>query len=58
MVEPLPKPRPALAEPVDGTPLLYAYADVLDEIREKRELNDGLTEKLRAAADAFVKGFA
>ncbi len=33
MVEPLPKPRPALAEPVDGTPLLYAFADVLDEIR-------------------------
>ncbi|MCB1496214.1 MAG: F0F1 ATP synthase subunit alpha [Bauldia sp.] len=34
------------------------HKDVLDEIREKRELNDGLTEKLRAAADAFVKGFA
>jgi F-type H+-transporting ATPase subunit alpha len=31
---------------------------VLDEIRDKRELTDGIREKLRAAADAFAKVFA
>jgi F-type H+-transporting ATPase subunit alpha len=31
---------------------------VLDEIRDKRELTDGIREKLRGAADAFSKVFA
>jgi F-type H+-transporting ATPase subunit alpha len=34
------------------------HKDVLDEIREKRELTDGIREKLKAAADGFAKVFA
>jgi F-type H+-transporting ATPase subunit alpha len=34
------------------------HKSVLDEIRDKRELTDGIREKLRAAADAFSKVFA
>jgi len=34
------------------------HKDILEEIRTKKELSDGLRERLRSAADSFSKAFA
>ena len=49
-----------VAQPAGYDPfwVVTRHADILDDIRETRDLGDATTAKLKGAVEAFVKTFA
>jgi F-type H+-transporting ATPase subunit alpha len=57
-LDPIPLPRVRAFEDGLLAALRTRHADILDDIRETRDLGDATTAKLKGAVEAFVKTFA
>jgi F-type H+-transporting ATPase subunit alpha len=57
-LDPIPVARVSAFEEGLLTQLRTKHADLLDKIRESRDLDDATTGKLKATVDAYAKTFA